>query len=735
MPADVIRPSPRFNGATEEEFCRMPSPAAGDPPLKPGRKRPRKRTGTAIVMEGGAIRENASVVPRTWREAAEILASSSSSGGKPRIKVLDTVFVDESQQRRPSSSSSFRAGKQQNNPYVPSSSSLPPPPLSLWVFTSRKGEPSRRKNVDSLDWSHVRERFGRFALANPANARGPRIVAVCRGCGGGGGRRRIHLTAEQFEREVKSGVGGSSGGSGVLGRSSSAQCYLRPYRGSDRIYRAAYNRTTSPPGEEPQVDLLVVEEGAAGAEDEAMAAVLRLEDAAKLAGGGVGMGTGMDEGGGVLTSDEIFAVGREAETAVRAIAKHFEEAMAVASRRSKPTFSVDQPGQSGLQNPADPSETATKETEKDSGRLASGDPPRIATATADFILDDNKQLWLCHVSNVTALDDVPHAVVPAPVKGNKGSRFEASHLGEEADMQDDAHCAIVDGKAQSDVHKQAQMKPSIHHRETKLESNQISPDKSRGMVGPPKVKLITDECPHSEHGSSSPTIEDECNSTSLSPDEDIRHMPQRVSPPLKGQQHLSAAERDYMDRKGVDASQVRQDGGSGSGMNAEHYKEVIRSLRERIAALEDGLRKERRRASGSSQAATDAKRRAQDLVKELANSRKKHNRDTQLKDAKHEHDLLDLGSQLNSGKAEIARLTSLVVQLKGASSKGSGAAGGGGNDESEMDKSLHEDLLAKIDALHQELTHSQRKWGEERRSMASAHAAAEQERAARHRAE
>lgn len=50
-------------------------------------------------------------------------------------------------------------------------------------------------------------------------------------------------------------------------------------------------------------------------------------------------------------------------------------------------------------------------------------------------------------------------------------------------------------------------------------------------------------------------------------------------------------------------------------------------------------------------------------------------------------------------------------------------------------KSLYDDLLAKVNALHQELTLAQRRWGEERRALTSTHAAAEQERAAEHRSQ
>lgn len=628
----------RTSTASSHPGVHRPAPIPFEPPYaaevekpkpKPGgRKRPRQATAAAAVGGVG--------VPRTWREVAALLATPN-GGGKPRVKVLDTVFVDPNDRDgggRPTSS----AGGIHQQPHHPYAGSSPPPPLTLWVFTSKHGEPSRRKNVDSLGWSHVRERFGRFALANPANARGPRIVAACRGGGGDDGRGRHifqHLTAEQFEREVKgsTGLGGSGGGgSGILGRCSSVQCYLRPLNGRDRVYRAAYHcrppssSSSSSDVVKPRVELLVVEDGTAAADE--TAAVLRLKDAAKLAGTGGGGGVG-----GGPTADETLAAGREAEAAVRAIAAHLEGAMRDAAVE-----------RDAFRNPAaDPADPPAKDSFSQSGGENAGGPPpaieapRLASVSADFVLDDNKQLWLCHVSNVTAMenngavvsagdddavvDDDRDLVASGGDEGPPDFDGGTGRMGG-AESRDD----VLEGNFSSHVHKQASKASSNRGNQPRSGGRENSPYQGEGY-GP--LKPVSN---HDHSGSGRPDERGRRDeSTTLSFDKrDAPRTPQHASP-VTGGQAVSSAEQEYMERKGVDASRIPPTKVGLGGMDAEHHREVVNSLRERIAALEDGLRRERKKAAGFSQAAGGARKRAQELTRELANARKKHSRDALLK--------------------------------------------------------------------------------------------------------
>ena len=102
----------------------------------------------------------------------------------------------------------------------------------------------------------------------------------------------------------------------------------------------------------------------------------------------------------------------------------------------------------------------------------------------------------------------------------------------------------------------------------------------------------------------------------------------------------------------------------------------------------------------------------------------------QTKDDEHCRIVLELESQINAEKAEVARL-----QAEAAASASAPTAASNCNNNNAAAEFLEQDLLAKIDSLHNELMTAKRNWGQERRSLASSHAAAEEERAAKHRKE
>ena len=89
--------------------------------------------------------------------------------------------------------------------------------------------------------------------------------------------------------------------------------------------------------------------------------------------------------------------------------------------------------------------------------------------------------------------------------------------------------------------------------------------------------------------------------------------------------------------------------------------------------------------------------------------------------------MLSVNAQLSESKAEIARLKAIPKQKQRHSN------GDGSDDDSNFH--VRQDLLLKIDELHDALASSRRQWGEEKRSISSSYAAKEQSLAAVHRVE
>jgi len=128
------------------------------------------------------------------------------------------------------------------------------PQITGWYFTSKKGETSSRKGTSSLTLQHVYDRFCRVALTG-ANAAGPRIIAVGY-LGGASKSRRVNFTAEQMEREVKNRK------CVLFEGCTSIQCYLHPCHGKEHCFRGVYTSrlvpaSSSDEGEEMKNDVTV----------------------------------------------------------------------------------------------------------------------------------------------------------------------------------------------------------------------------------------------------------------------------------------------------------------------------------------------------------------------------------------------------------------------------------------------------------------------------------------------
>jgi hypothetical protein len=159
----------------------------------------------------------------------EQIIHSFSHPKKFRLRIIDTVFLNRKE------------------------ASGTPPQITSWHFTTKKGEINRRKDASNFTLQHVHDRFCRLALAG-TNATGARIVAIGY-LESGIEKKRIHFTAEQMEREVKTRKGIPFGGCSYL------QCYLHPYQGKDHSFRGVYTSqlvpTSSSAGKEMKKDIMV----------------------------------------------------------------------------------------------------------------------------------------------------------------------------------------------------------------------------------------------------------------------------------------------------------------------------------------------------------------------------------------------------------------------------------------------------------------------------------------------
>ena len=166
----------------------------------------------------------------SWEDALNNFLTKESPCTKKRLKIriLDTVFL------------------QRQHDLLQSHNTHGSPPskieIASWTYTSKTGgKIVKRKNIETLQLNHVGETFCRFALANPANAWGPRIAAVAYfdGTEGVGTLRSKGFTAEAFKLAIRGNpYGGGSDDRSLLWRKAKyLQCYLRPYQGVDVVFR------------------------------------------------------------------------------------------------------------------------------------------------------------------------------------------------------------------------------------------------------------------------------------------------------------------------------------------------------------------------------------------------------------------------------------------------------------------------------------------------------------------
>ena len=314
----------------------------------------------------------------SWREITLALSTPNPiNKEKLDLKLVDTVFLELTPQNNVSL----------DNDEEKTDSSTPHPRNSKkscirvtdWIFTSKNGQPTQRKNTSSLTIQHVSDRFIRFALANPANASGPRIVAVGFNTASTNERdergERIHLTADQFQREAKkceNFYGENNMKSNKfpsIATFSEIQSYLRPYNGHDQIFRGVVATECN---ESIQTENLkkgqtkIHQTNCAHQFKTSKCEIFTLEGAISPCGN--------DLRARPLTPSKnsfLEMVRKGVEDLTCSIINHLQTLH-----------------HSGSQNSHDEHSHAYDCKRK------------LIRIAADFVLDDNKQLWLIHVSNI-----------------------------------------------------------------------------------------------------------------------------------------------------------------------------------------------------------------------------------------------------------------------------------------------------------------------------------------------
>lgn len=177
----------------------------------------------------------------SWEDALNnyLTIESPTTKRRLKLKILDTVFLQ----------------SDSANGFI----------IASWVYTSKRGgDVAKRNDLEALQLSHVCDRFCRFALSNQANSRGPRIAAVAyKDDEVSGTLAKKNLTAENFKLAIQGNPYKAEHieNAIILLRSAKyLQCYLRPSLGDDAGWRVVVTSRLDP-------DVLVENENGENADD------------------------------------------------------------------------------------------------------------------------------------------------------------------------------------------------------------------------------------------------------------------------------------------------------------------------------------------------------------------------------------------------------------------------------------------------------------------------------------
>jgi len=212
---------------------------------------------------------------------------------------------------------------------------------------------------------------------------------------------------------------------------------------------------------------------------------------------------------------------------------------------------------------------------------------------------------------------------------------------------------------------------------------------------------------------------------------------------LQSQASMSKTERDFLNRRGMPEEIAGPPSQPSFPMPVMHHSldnfpkamrprpgddnsgssEVVNAMRDRIAAMEAEMKTLRSKAKGAEEAALSSAARAKEANRKLAMAQTKFTNALQEKDSEHSHALLNLGSELNTARAESADLRSQLAKTAGLSKSDN------------INSSYQQELLKKVESLHAEMNNNQRKWNEERRKLMSEQASSNQQLSSNHRLE
>ncbi len=313
----------------------------------------------------------------SWEKIAHLLTTqiqcskSNTENKRLRLKILDTVFLEKNDGT--SSTPDIHTSAKCDTLQSPKNN-VKGHCIKQWCFTTKKGEAVKRKDPSVLTLQHVYDRFCRFSLANASNAAGPRIVAVAvrkraeRKYDSNDGllQQRVNYTAEQLEREAKNK-------NTDLCNYASLQCYLRPFEGRDTFYRGMFRLTSD-------ARMNSLDKGGSAKFDHEHSSkttlkndvTVQIVDDPVMADGKVS-----NFGRSIKQFDHDCStlhkwIQKEVEASVLKIVHHLESVL----------FS--------LRNDSLCGDSISTEIHE----------AKIITLTADFILDDNKQLWLACIDGV-----------------------------------------------------------------------------------------------------------------------------------------------------------------------------------------------------------------------------------------------------------------------------------------------------------------------------------------------
>ena len=336
----------------------------------------------------------------SWEEISHCLSGNSPFTGdtnsslqsrRLKLRILDTVFLDKSS--NPSTHCSIKNERNQ---------------IKHWFFTSKKCDITRRKDPSSLILQHLNDRFCRFSLANAANSVGPRIVAVGFSSNDEDegslardlGRRKVFYTEEQFKREVKNK-------NSALFKFDFLQCYMRPCEGEDLTYRCIFKLILDPNDKTLQSRMKESDETLKSKVKKQISVYL-IEDAIIETSFSKEINTPSHE----MHIDSLDCIQKEVEALTMQIVNHLEHILSTQSEEKN----ID----------------ATYKHFR-----------KVLKLRADFVLDDNKQLWLTYIDNVRVsyedemltqinkglidCNEIPHttpSTLLSPIHSNK-EKFDA----------------------------------------------------------------------------------------------------------------------------------------------------------------------------------------------------------------------------------------------------------------------------------------------------------------------